>query len=307
MKKTLIAILVVIGAAIVAYYAFPEKVAGYIVDAARSKAGLTKKAIKIDDHNIVYLEGGKGPPILLLHGYSGNKDNWTRFAVYLTKDYHLVIPDIPGYGESSMIEKASYDLSNQISRLHKFVQAIGLKKFHVAGNSMGGLFAGTYAVRYPAEIISVGLFDAAGVKSLEKSIVMHMMEKDENLLVLKDSNDLPRLMSLFFANLPSVPYPLEKVFIKTALTNRKFYEKERKELLPDFYSLEKELPNIKAQTLILWGDQDKVLDVSSVPVFEKGIKNHKTVIIRDCGHVPMLEKPQETATHYRDFINGIKN
>jgi len=307
MKKTLIAILVVIGAAIVAYYAFPEKVAGYIVDAARSKAGLTKKAIKIDDHNIVYLEGGKGPPILLLHGYSGNKDNWTRFAVYLTKDYHLVIPDIPGYGESSMIEESSYDLSNQISRLHKFAQAIGLKKFHVAGNSMGGLFAGTYAVRYPAEIISVGLFDAAGVKSLEKSIVMHMMEKDENLLVLKDSNDLPRLMSLFFANLPSVPYPLEKVFIKTALTNRKFYEKERKELLPDFYSLEKELPNIKAQTLILWGDQDKVLDVSSVPVFEKGIKNHKTVIIKDCGHVPMLEKPQETATHYRDFINGIKN
>ena len=307
MKKTLIAILVVIGAAIVAYYAFPEKVAGYIVDAARSKAGLTKKAIKIDDHNIVYLEGGKGPPILLLHGYSGNKDNWTRFAVYLTKDYHLVIPDIPGYGESSMIEESSYDLSNQISRLHKFAQAIGLKKFHVAGNSMGGLFAGTYAVRYPDEIISVGLFDAAGVKSLEKSIVMHMMEKDENLLVLKDSNDLPRLMSLFFANLPSVPYPLEKVFIKTALTNRKFYEKERKEILPDFYSLEKELPNIKAQTLILWGDQDKVLDVSSVPVFEKGIKNHKTVIIKDCGHVPMLEKPQETATHYRDFIKGIKN
>jgi len=307
MKKTLIAILVVIGAAIVAYYAFPEKVAGYIVDAARSKAGLTKKAIKIDDHNIVYLEGGKGPPILLLHGYSGNKDNWTRFAVYLTKDYHLVIPDIPGYGESSMIEESSYDLSNQISRLHKFAQAIGLKKFHVAGNSMGGLFAGTYAVRYPDEIISVGLFDAAGVKSLEKSIVMHMMEKDENLLVLKDSNDLPRLMSLFFANLPSVPYPLEKVFIKTALTNRKFYEKERKELLPDFYSLEKELPNIKAQTLILWGDQDKILDVSSVPVFEKRIKNHKTVIIKDCGHVPMLEKPQETATHYRDFIKGIKN
>ena len=76
---------------------------------------------------------------------------------------------------------------------------------------------------------------------------------------------------------------------------------------PDFRSLEKELPNIEAQTLILWGDQDKVLDVSSVPVFEKGLKNHKTVIIKDCGHLPMIEKPQETATHYIDFIKGIKN
>jgi abhydrolase domain-containing protein 6 len=97
MRKILIAILVVIVAVVASYYAFPEKVAGYIINAARSKAGLTKKEIKIDDHTIVYLEGGKGPTILLLHGYTANKDNWTSFAAYLTKDYHVVIPDIPGY------------------------------------------------------------------------------------------------------------------------------------------------------------------------------------------------------------------
>ena len=307
MKKFLIAILVVIVAAVAGYYTFPEKVAGYMIDAARSKAGLTKKEIKIDDHNVVYLEGGKGPTILLLHGYTGSKDNWTRFAVYLTKDYHVVIPDIPGYGESSMIEKDSYDLSNQMSRLHKFAQAVELKKFHVAGNSMGGFFAGIYAVRYPDEIISVGLFDAAGVMSLEKSIVMKMMEKGENPLVFKDSNDMPRILALLFVNPPGLPYPIKKVMTQTALANRKFYEKELKEIFPDFLSLEKELPNVKAQTLILWGDQDKVLDVSSVKVFEKGLKNHKSVIIKDCGHLPMMEKPQETATQYIDFIKGIKN
>ena len=307
MKKILIAILVVIIAIVACYYIFPEKVAGYMIDAARGKAGLTKKEIKIDDHNVVYLEGGKGPTILLLHGYTGSKDDWTTFAVYLTKDYHVVIPDIPGYGESSMIEKASYDLSNQMSRLHKFAQAVELKKFHVAGCSMGGFFAGTYAVRYPDEIISLGLFDAAGVMSPEKSMVAKMMEKDENVLVLKDGNDLQRLMSLLFVNPPGLPYPLKKVFTRVALANREFYEKERKEIFPDFYSLEKELPKIKAPTLILWGDQDKILDISSVTVFEKGLKSHKTVIIKDCGHVPMLEKSQETATQYKDFIKGIKN
>jgi pimeloyl-ACP methyl ester carboxylesterase len=295
-------------AVVIGYYAFPEKVAGYMIGAARSKAGLIKKEIKIDDHKIVYLEGGQGPTVLLLHGYTCDKDNWIIFAPYLTKDYHVVIPDIPGYGESSMIEKASYDLSNQMSRLHKFAQALELKKFHIAGNSMGGFFAGTYAVRYPDEIISVGLFNAAGVKSLEKSVVMKMMEKDENPLLLKDSKDMQRLMSLAFVNPPSLLllYPLKKVFTQTALANHKFYEKERKEIFPDFLSLEKELPNIKAPTLILWGDQDKVLDVSSVPVFEKGLKNHKTVIIKDCGHLPMIEKPQETATKYVDFIKGVK-
>ena len=172
---------------------------------------------------------------------------------------------------------------------------------------MGGFFAGIYAARYPDEIISVGLFDAAGVTSLEKSAVMKMMEKGENPLLLKDSSDMSRLSALVFVNPPSLPYPLKKVMLKTALANRKIYEKELKEMDPDFFSLEKELPNIEAQTLILWGDQDKVLDVSSVPVFEKGLKNHKTVIIKHCGHLPMLEKPKETATHYIDFIKGIKN
>ena len=307
MKKILIALLIVIVAAVAGYYAFPEKIAGYMIDMARSKAGLTKKEIKIDDHRIFYLEGGKGPTILLLHGYTANKDNWLRFAAYLTKDYHVVIPDIPGYGESSKIEEDSYDLSSQVSRLHKFAQAIDLKKFHVAGNSMGGFFAGTYAVRYPDEIISLGLFGAAGVRSLEKSVVVKMMEKGENPLVVKDGSDWPRLMALIFVNPPSAPYPVRRVMIKAALANRMFYEKESRELRPDFYSLEKELPNIKAPALILWGDQDKVLDVSSVPVFEKGLKDHKTVIIKNCGHLPMLERPEETAAHYRDFIKGIKN
>jgi len=114
---------------------------------------------------------------LLLHGHTGNKDNWILLAPYLTKDYHVVIPDIPGYGESSKLEKASYDLSSRISRLHKFTQTVDLKKFNITGNSMGGFFAGIYTARYPDEILSLGIFNAAGVKSLQNSMVMKMREK----------------------------------------------------------------------------------------------------------------------------------
>jgi abhydrolase domain-containing protein 6 len=302
MKKIIIAILVIIVGVVAVYYAFPERVAGYLTDAARKNAGLTKKEVIIDDHKIVYLEGGSGPTILLLHGYTANKDAWISFAPYLTKQYHVVIPDIPGYGDSSMLVKASYDLSSQISRIHKFVQTIKLKKFHIAGNSMGGFFAGIYTVRFPDEILSLGLFNAVGVVSLEKSMAVKMMEKGENPLVLKDGNDLPRLMGILFVKPPSLPYPFKKTMTRTALVNRSFYQKELKELAPDIFSLEKELPNIKVPVLILWGDQDNILDVSSVPVFEKGLKNHRTVIIKDCGHIPMIEKPEETAVKYLDFI-----
>lgn len=305
-KKVSITIFVFIVALVVCYYAFPEKVAGLMLNAAASQAGLTKKEIKIDDHNIVYFEGGQGPTILLLHGYTGTKYNWIKLAPYLTKDYHVVIPDLPGYGESSKIEKDSYDLSSQILRLHKFVQAIQLSKFHIAGNSMGGLFAGTYAVRYPDEVISVGLISSSGVKSPEKSVVFKMADKGENLFAIKDDKDMQRLMSFLYAKPPSLPYPIKKLMLNTYISNRQIYEKEGNEIYPAFNSLEKDLPKIKAPTLILWGDQDNVVDISCVPVFEKGLKNHKTVIIKDCGHMPIIEKAQETAHHYRDFIKGIK-
>ncbi len=123
MKKIVIAVFILIAAAFVGYHAFPEKITGFVIDKARSAAGLSKKQITIDDHYIYYLEGGKGPTVLLLHGYTGEKDNWLGFAAYLTKDYHVVNPDIPGYVESTKLMDAPYDLSSQIIRLNNFARA----------------------------------------------------------------------------------------------------------------------------------------------------------------------------------------
>ena len=61
-------------------------------------------------------------------------------------------------------------------------------------------------------------------------------------------------------------------------------------------------PEIQAPTLILWGDKDKLLHVSCVPILEMGIKHHQTVIMKNCGHAPMLERPKETADHYLRFL-----
>jgi abhydrolase domain-containing protein 6 len=76
------------------------------------------------------------------------------------------------------------------------------------------------------------------------------------------------------------------------------------DFIPNIFSLENNLPKIKAPELILWSAQDKILDISSVSVFEKGLANHKTVIIKDCGLVPMVEKPLGTANAYLPFIKN---
>jgi pimeloyl-ACP methyl ester carboxylesterase len=68
--------------------------------------------------------------------------------------------------------------------------------------------------------------------------------------------------------------------------------------------LEGKLNKITAPTLIVWGDSDKVSDISSVQIFKKKIKNSQAAIIKECGHLPMMEKPQETASIYQDFLKG---
>ena len=108
-----------------------------------------------------------------------------------------------------------------------------------------------------------------------------------------------------------MPSFMKKYMVEQAMnTTRDFeiYEKEwkGKGLWNDWNILESKLNKITAPTLIVWGDSDRMVNISCVPVFEKNIRNSKTVIIKECGHVPSMEKPQEAATQYLAFIKGIK-
>jgi len=88
------------------------------------------------------------------------------FAKYLTGDYHVVIPDIPGFGESSQIQKASYDAENELKRIDRFTEVMKLERFHLAGNSMGGMLAVMYGATYPQKVSTLALLAPAGVGSL---------------------------------------------------------------------------------------------------------------------------------------------
>ena len=70
------------------------------------------------------------------------------FAKFISPAYHLVALDLPGFGESTCLEDASYSIEDQAKRLNRFADAVGLKKFHIVGNSMGGLIAARYTVMF---------------------------------------------------------------------------------------------------------------------------------------------------------------
>ena len=131
MKKMILAILaVLLIIPIVIYFAFPGVLYKASLRMERKKAGLEKRMVSVQDHEIVYLEGGKGDTIILVHGFGCHKDYWTQFAKYLTPDFHVVALDVPGFAESSKIKEQSYNMESQALRLDQFVTALKLDKFH---------------------------------------------------------------------------------------------------------------------------------------------------------------------------------
>jgi pimeloyl-ACP methyl ester carboxylesterase len=270
--------------------------------AERSYGGLTKKSVQIDDHIVVYLEGGTGKTILLVHGFSGEKDNWTRFAKYLTPLYHVIIPDLPGFEESSKIKEASYGWEAQLNRIQRFTEVLRVDSFHIVGNSMGGQLAGMYAVRHPEEVLSLGLFDCGGVNPPQKSDFVLSVERGVNPLLVCDTSDIDEMIKFVFHKPLFIPGFYKREMAKKFIEFKSIYQNTFAEISPGIGNMQQELDRIQAPTLILWGDRDRVLDPSSVSILENGIKNHRTVIMKNCGHMPMLERPRETAQHYLDFL-----
>jgi pimeloyl-ACP methyl ester carboxylesterase len=284
------------------YFLFPEAVFKLAIDAQRRSADLVKKEVQVDDHRIVYLEGGKGDTVILLHGFGGYKDRWTAFAKYL-KGYHLVIPDVPGFGESSQVPTDSYDVESQVGRINRFVEVLKLDKFHMAGNSLGGAFTATYGAKHPEKVLTLALLDTVGAPSQNKSEILLQLEKGNNLLLAGNTEDVEKLMALVYAKTPTIPPSFKKILIADWIAHRSFNKKIWNDVQPLHYSLAPILPLIQAPVLIIWGDQDNVLDAGGVAFLEKNLKNYRTVIMKDTGHCPMIEKPEETAKAYMSFLN----
>jgi abhydrolase domain-containing protein 6 len=167
---------------------------------------------------------------------------------------------------------------------------------------MGGLIAGIFTATYPDEVLSLGLLDPIGVIAREPSQLSLEVEKGNNPLIVESVSDYSKLLGFLFVKPPYIPGPVRSYLTEMAIQSMDFNKKVFIEANPG-NQLEAVAREIRVKTLILWGDTDRVVPSSSAAVLQKGIENSKAILMRDCGHVPMLERPKETARYYLDFIS----
>jgi abhydrolase domain-containing protein 6 len=267
----------------------------------RWQAGLSEASLTLDDHRWRYLEGGEGPTLVLVHGFTGSKENWLLAAPHL-RGFRLLVPDLPGWGESDRLPGADYGIRAQAVRLAAFLDALAVEDAVLVGHSMGGHIAGVLASERPERLRALVLMNAAGVQFLENDFARRLAEGD-NPFAIDSPEAFDRWLDELFVHRPWAPRRVIHALGREQMAQRDFLNALMDDLArgQDAYLLQARLPAIHLPTLVIWCEGDRLLDVSSVQVLAAGLQDGRSRILDDCGHMPMMEKPVETAELLETF------
>lgn len=265
-----------------------------------------------------YRDEGQRPPaqtLLLIHGFSASLQTWEPWVQRLGDQYRIVSIDLPGHGLTSA--PAGYQASIEAFRdaVHTFTQQQGLTHFAIAGNSMGGNVAWEYALTHPDQVDALVLVDASGWPETRAGL-----DQDPPIFKLLRNPVLgPVLRDL--DNTRLIRQGLESAFYNPALVDDAMLQRytqlarapgHRDILLQmtlgfrerNFATAERLAP-LHMPTLILSGDTDRLVPVEHAHQFNSAISGSQLVVFEQTGHVPQEERPDESATAVRQFLQRV--
>ena len=270
----------------------------------RVAAGLSRGTVEVAGHRWSYAyrdaDAPDAPTVVMLHGFTGSKENWYPLAAALGGRYRVLIPDLPGWGESERKPGAVYGFTEQAANVEAFIRALSPgKPVVLLGHSMGGGIAAVAAARYPREIAKVGLLDAAGVRFKDNAFGLDVLA-GRNPFAVEDEASLKRYIDIVFHDArakPWLPWPASTALIRKRRADAGFEQdvlarigRSEDSLLPG-----QEAASIRQPTLLLWCRQDAVIDASALELYAQRIPQARKVLLDGCGHMSLMERPAEVA------------
>ncbi len=251
-----------------------------------------------------YLVGGKGFPVVLLHGFGADKDRFGSLVPFLRRSFQVIIPDIPGFGDHAPNWSLSYDIDAQSERLEAFIKAIGLRRFHLLGLSLGGYLAGYYTVRFPKRVRTLALIDSAGFSTPVPSDAQRLFESQgRNIFLYTNEQELLDLVDFLLYRPVKLPTAVRRYWIRQGISQRFWREKLFADLMTGGLHLMDSLAGaIKVPALVVWGAEDRICHVTAVERIHSLVEDCRACIIHRCGHIPMIEYPLLFGKIYLEFL-----
>lgn len=235
-----------------------------------------------------YYEGGSGTPLVFLHGAGGIMPN-DPFLTALAKRYHVYAPLLPGYGDSEECPEIR-DMLDFTLHSWDVVDALGLKNPVLVGHSMGGMIAAEMAAIAPHDVSRLALICPAGLWLDDHPIpdlfstlpfefpqlLFHNVEQGTALLTAGMAVDDPEWLKGFLVTNAR----------QLGMAGRILFP------IPD-RGLAGRLYRIKAKTVLIWGDGDRLIVPAYAHAFRKGIAGSELVVIPEAGHMVTMEKTEQ--------------
>lgn len=260
------------------------------------------KIVQVQGHRITYLDAGTGPPVILVHGFGGSMWQWEYQQTALSADHRVITLDLLGSGLSDKPD-IDYTPSQMVEFFSAFMDALGIQRATLAGNSMGaGLVIGT-ALTYPDRVDRMILI--AGMpnqvrEKLASPLIKRAIESRTPVWLATVGNWLfGRWMTeSVLKEIVHDPGLLTSAVIERANRNR-----QRPGLVPAAMSLARNLPlweegfarqlgQIRHPTLVLWGAEDRIFPPQVGKELHATVQGSTFMLIAGAGHIPQWERPE---------------
>ncbi|MCJ8280402.1 MAG: alpha/beta hydrolase [Rivularia sp. ALOHA_DT_140] len=251
-----------------------------------------------------YVHGGSdGTPFLLLHGFDSSVLEYRRLLPLLAAQNETWTVDLLGFGFTDRIAGIKFDPNEIKIHLHGFWERMINQPVILVGASMGGAAAIDFTLTYPQIVEKLVLIDSAGLTG--GSPISKLMFPPLDYLATEFLKNRKIRQSISRTAYKNKQLATEDALYCGALHlemsswNKALIAFTKSGGYQPFKT--NQLQEIKQQTLILWGDNDKILGTKDAHRFERAIPNSTLIWIKESGHVPHLEQPQETAKEILDF------
>ena len=277
---------------------------------------MQKRSIEVDGYTITYLAKKKALPktIIAIHGLNDTKETWLPFVGYLNLNYQTILIDLLGSGESDAPLDFDYSLTSQAKFLEKTVTAIiqkeSIQHFTLIGHSMGGGLCMMNTNSFAVEKLI--LVAPLAIHTYKSYIVEYAQSLGDIRKIpffnVCSTKRLEALSNLLFYKKPKSPQIFLEAIVARKCKKRVLEEKkilalidtEEFEIHDDLTEVAK---NIKAHTLIIWGNRDKILHPKNAFELKKLIPNVHLEIFQESGHMVQLEYPNKFATQCEKFLS----
>ncbi|HAJ00338.1 MAG TPA: hypothetical protein DCL97_06670 [Dehalococcoidia bacterium] len=274
---------------------------------------LEHKTIAINGVNVHYVEAGEGPAVLLLHGLGSSLDTWRRNVQPLADaGYRVLAPDLPGHGDSDKPVSLDYDPLAAVDFTSRLLDALGVQKASLVGNSAGGLVATMFALEHPERTGRLALVAPGGLgrqiswflrlmsvpaigEFLYHPWTYHLM--GINKRVFHEPSSVPDGVLTEMARVHALPGSIRATLrsLRSSIN--------LKGVRPEWQVLDR-LPQLAAPLMCLWGEQDNIIPVSHSSLIKNAIPQSLVRTLPQCGHWPHMEKADEFNNLLTRFLGG---